>query len=180
MEIIINAISEPFTWGLAVGLIILFFSWNSARKDKKHLKTEVKRVTVENSDLQTHLGTQLKINAKGNETLQAQLDEMRLQNETLRVNIQTLQQKPGKAEQRKLEMMEIAVSTMREQAPGFAAAWEKSIRAAEDDLQAAEGGLKKLIHKIVPGFRATPAISSTKEVDDANAKMIQIDSAKEV
>ena len=48
------------------------------------------------------------------------------------------------------------------------------------NLQAAEGGLKKLIHKIVPGFRATPAISSNKEVDDANAKMIQIDSAKEV
>ncbi|MFT5906385.1 MAG: putative nucleic acid-binding Zn-ribbon protein [Cryomorphaceae bacterium] len=179
METFTNIILERFTWGLALGLILLFLSWNSARKDKKHLKTEIKRVTSENSDLQTHLGTQLKINAKGNETLQAQLDEMRLQNETLRVNIQTLQQKPGKVEQRKLEIMETAVSTMREQAPGFAAAWEKSIRSAEDDLQSAESGLKKLIHKIVPGFRATPSIATSREMDDADAKTIQIDSAKE-
>jgi hypothetical protein len=179
MEIFTNIISEPFTWGLAVGLILLFLSWNSARKDKKYLKTEIKRVTHENSDLQTHLGTQLKINAKGNETLQAQLDELRLQNETLRVNIQTLQQKPGKLEQRKLEVMEIAVTTMREQVPGFASAWEKCMRSAEDDLQAAEGGLKKLIHKIVPSFRATPAISHNKDEGDDNNKTIQIESAKE-
>jgi predicted nuclease with TOPRIM domain len=178
MEIITNVISEPFTWGLLVGLILLFLSWNSARKDKKHLKTEVKRVISENTDLQTHLGTQLKINAKGNETLQAQLDEMRLQNETLRVNIQTLQQKPGKVEQRKLELIETAVSTMREQAPGFAAAWEKSIRLAEDDMQAAEGGLKKLINKIVPGLRSTSSIATSKEMDDNDRKTIQIESSK--
>ena len=175
MEIFTNIVSEPFTWGLAVGLILLFLTWNSARKDKKHLKNELKRITKENADLQTHLGTQLKINAKGNETLQGQLDEMRLQNETLRVNIQTLQQKPGKVEQRKLELMEIAVSNMREQAPGFAAAWEKSLRSAEDELQAAEGGLKKLIHKIVPGFRATPANSSSND----EGKAIQLEAPKE-
>jgi outer membrane protein TolC len=179
MEIFINIISERFTWGLALGLVLLFLSFNSARKDKKHLKTEIKRLSQDNSDLQTHLGTQLKINAKGNETLQDQLDDLRLQNETLRVNIQTLMQKPGKVEQRKLEIMETAVSTMREQAPGFAAAWEKCLRAAEDDLQSAESGLKKLIHKIVPSFRATPSISMNKENDDDIGKTIQIESSKE-
>lgn len=179
MEFFTNIISQPFTWGLAVGLILLFLTWNSARKDKKHLKTELKRISTENSELQNHLGTQLKINAKGNETLESQLEELRQQNETLRVNIQTLQQKPGKVEQRKLEIMETAVSRMREQAPGFAAAWEKSMRDAEVEYQAAEGGLKKLIHKIVPSFRSTPSISTSKEMDDAESKTIQIDSAKE-
>jgi len=178
MEIFTDIISERFTWGLAVGLILLFLMWNSARKDKKHLKNELKRITSENTDLQTHLGTQLKINAKGNETLQGQLDELRIQNETLRVNIQTLQQKPGKIEQRKLDVMEIAVSTMREQAPGFAPAWEKSMRTAEDELLAAEGGFKKLIHKIVPGLRSTPAIATTVNNNDSG-KTIPIDSAKE-
>jgi len=62
--------------------------------------------------------------------------------------------------------MEIAVSNMREQAPGFAAAWEKSIRSAEDELQEAEGGFKKLIHKIVPSLRTTPAISTSAKNDD--------------
>jgi chromosome segregation ATPase len=174
MEFVTNIISEPFTWGLAVGLILLFLSWNSARKDKKHLKNEITRLTKENTDLQTHLGTQLKINAKGNETLQVQLDELREQNENLRVNIQTLQQKPGKVEQRRLELMEIAVSNMREQAPGFASAWEKSLRAAEDELQAAEGGLKKFINKIVPGMRSTPTSGAKK--DDENDRTLQIES----
>jgi len=180
MDILTNIILERFTWGLTLGLILLFLTWNSARKDKKHLKNELKRINKENTDLQTHLGTQLKINAKGNETLQAQLDELREQNETLRVNIQTLQQKPGKAEQRKLELMETAVSSMREQAPGFAAAWEKSMRDAEDDLQAAEGGLKKLINKIVPSFRATPA-SASKDINaDDHDKTLEIESSKEI
>lgn len=174
METLMNMISEPFTWGLAVGLVLLFLSWNSARKDKKNLKSELKRITKENADLQTHLGTQLKINAKGNETLQAQMDEMRQQNETLRVNIQALQQKPGKVDQRKLEIMETAVSTMREQAPGFAAAWEKCIRGAEEEFQAVEGGLKKLMHKIVPSFRATSSSSSDKDDDDR--KSVELES----
>lgn len=178
MEIFTNIISERFTWGITLGLILVFLSWNSARKDKKHLKSEIKRLTTENSDLQMHLGTQLKINAKGNETMQTQLEELRVQNENLRINIQTLQQKPGKIEQRKLEIMEIAVSTMREQAPGFAAAWEKCMRSAEDDLQAAESGFKKLMHKIVPSFRATPSITTSKDSDDGN-KTIQIESEKE-
>jgi len=175
METLNYIITQPFSWGLACGLFLLFLSWNSGRKDRKHLKSELKRVTEENADLQAHLGTQLKINAKGNETLQAQLDELRQQNENLRVNIQTLQQKPGKVEQRKLELMETAVSTMREQAPGFAAAWEKSLRQAEDEIQAAETGLKKLITKIVPSFRATPA-SGKKDQKD---KIMEIETSKE-
>ena len=166
MEFFTYIIENEYTWGIIGGIILLAFVWNSSRKDKKGLRKELTRVTKENADLQTHLGTQLKINAKGNETLQSQLAELKQQNETLRVNIQTIQQKPGKIEQRKLELMEIAVSNMREQAPGFAAAWEKSIRSAEDELQEAEGGFKKLIHKIVPSLRTTPAISTSAKNDD--------------
>ena len=94
--------------------------------------------------------------------LQSQLDELKEQNETLRVNLSTVQQKPGKAELRKLEVTEIAVSVMREQAPGFAPAWEKALREAEDDQVAAEGGLKKLIRKVVPSFRSAPDTGDKK------------------
>ena len=160
MEIFIDILSSQFTWGLLIGLGLFFFLWRSNAKDKKFLKTELKRVSDENSELQGHLGTQLKINAKGNELLQTQLDELREQNENLRVNLNTAQHKPGKAEQRRLEVMETAVSVMREQAPGFASAWEKAMRESEDDFQAAEGGLKKLMRKVVPSFRSTPDTSS--------------------
>ena len=170
METLKDIISERFTWGLIVGLVLLILSWKSNLKEKRYLKKEIKRLNQENAELQNHLGTQLKINAKGNEALQSQLDELREQNETLRVNIHTLQQKPGKTEMRKLEIMETAVSSMREQAPGFAAAWEKSMRDAEDHMHDAESGLKKLIHKVIPSFRATPALASK----ESNSKQVTV------
>jgi len=96
--------------------------------------------------------------------LEAQLDDLKQQNETLRVNIQALQQKPEKIDQRRLTIMDSAVTTMREQAPGFAQAWEKSMREAEDEMESAEGGLKKLMRKVVPSFRSN---SSATDVKDA-------------
>jgi len=168
MEILMDIIQNPISWGVIGGLLLSFFIWNSSRKDRKYLKTEINRLTLEGSELQTHLSTQLKINAKGNESLQAKLDELTKQNETLRVNIQALQQKPEKSEQRRLEVMESAVTSMREQAPGFAPAWEKSLREAEEQMEAIEGGFTKLIRKVVPNFRAT---SGPKK--DEGTKMLE-------
>ena len=162
MENFLDILSHPFSWGLMLGLGLSFFVWRSGAKDKKFLKTELKRLGNENSELQGHLSTQLKINSKGNDLLQNQLDEMRDQNEILRVNLSTVQQKPGKAELRRLEVMETAISLMREQAPGFAQAWEKALRESEDDYVAAEGGLKKLMRKVVPSFRSTPDTGGKK------------------
>lgn len=162
METLLEILSHPFSWGLLLGLGLVIFVWRSGAKDRKFLKAELKRIKEENSELQGHLNTQLKINAKGNELLQNQLDELREQNETLRVNLSTVQQKPGKAELRRLEVTEAAISVMREQAPGFAQAWEKALRESEDDYVAAEGGLKKLMRKVVPSFRATPDTGGKK------------------
>ena len=141
------------------------------RKDIVNLKTENKRISEENKELQTHLNTQLKINAKGNEALQSKLDELREQNETLRGNLNVAKQKPGRAELRHLQVMETAVSAMREQAPGFAPAWEKALRDAEAAEEAAEGGLKKLMRKVLPSAKATPAITTeakTTEVESTD------------
>ncbi|MFC4991543.1 hypothetical protein [Rubritalea tangerina] len=167
----LEVLSAPFTWGLLIGLGLVIFVWRSAGKDKKFLKTELERVKEENSELQGHLNTQLKINAKGNELLQNQLDDLKEQNETLRVNLSAIQQKPGKVEQRRLEVMETAVSVMREQAPGFAPAWEKAMREAEDEYVAAEGGLKKLMRKVVPGFRSTPD-TGTKQIEGGDTGVV--------
>ena len=166
METFINILSQPFTWGLLLGLCFAFYIWRLSSKDKKFLKTELTRLNEENKDIQGHLNRQLKITAKGDEQLQNQLAELREQNENLRVNLTSVQQKPGKLEQRKLEVMELAVSAMREQAPGFAPAWEKALRDAEDEREDAESGLKKLMRKVVPGFRATPSAGSTKHSEE--------------
>lgn len=160
-------ISESFTWGLVVGLFLLVMVWRLMRKDISMLRSEKKRLQEENKELQGHLNTQLKINAKGNDQLEADLIELREQNENLRSNLNVAKQKPGRAELRHLQMMENAVSVMREQAPGFAPAWEKAMRDAEAAELAAEGGLKKLIRKVLPTSKSAPAISTQEQTTPA-------------
>lgn len=140
----------PFAGGLGLGLLITFFTWKSGFSARRTLKRELIRVEEEGRVLQKHLNTQLKINAEGNESLQAKLEALREQNENLRVNVSELQQKPGRAELRQLSIIENAVGLMREQAPGFAQAWEKAMRQAEIEYQSSESGLKKLVRKVLP------------------------------
>lgn len=152
MDQLTAAFQHPFTWGLLLGLLIAAFIWKSGFSARRAVARDLKRVEEEMKNLQNHLNTQLKINASGNESLQAELDSLRKQNETLRVNNAALQQKPGRAEQRQLQIQEIAIRTMREQAPGFAPAWEKALRQGEADVDAAESGLKKLVRRVIPGL----------------------------
>lgn len=167
MERLQQLLEQPFTWGLLLGLLIAAFIWKSSFAARRNITRELKRVEGEMKDLQGHLNTQLKINASGNQTLQDELDALRRQNETLRVNNAALQQKPGRAEQRMLQVQEIAIRTMREQAPGFAPAWEKALRQGESEMDAAESGLVKLVRRVIPGLGNTPqTLTVTEETTD--------------
>ena len=95
MDFINHALQQPFTWGLLLGLLIAGFIWKAGLTARRHNACEIKRLGTELKDLQGHLNTQLKINATGNESMRAELESLRNQNETLRVNYASLQQKPG-------------------------------------------------------------------------------------
>lgn len=155
-------VKSPFAWGLAIGLAIWFFTWKASVAAKRNLKKENKRLQTEMRDLEMHLNTQLKINASGNNTIQEKVDSLKEQNETLRVNLAALQNKPGRSELRALHTMETAVRLMREQAPGFASAWEVALRQAENEYDEAVGGLRKLVRKVI----ALPGPGDNSEKDD--------------
>ena len=145
-------IRNPFVWGFGLGLLIAGFILKNAIASKIHFKREIRRIEGEMRDMQSHLNTQMKITASGNDSLIKQIEELRVQNENLRVNLAALQNKPDKAEQRQFRIQEMAVSAMREQAPGFAGAWEKAMRQAETEMNSAESGFTKLMRKVVPGL----------------------------
>lgn len=159
MEFLLNLLQQPFVWGLLLGLLIAGFVWKAGLNSRHHALEEGRRLQSEMRDLQSHLNTQLKINATGNEKLLAELESLRVQNETLRVNLAALQQKPGRAELRQLQVFDAAIRTLREQAPGFAPAWEKAVRQAETELEAADSGLMKLVRRVIPGLPSAPAAS---------------------
>lgn len=156
MDLVTDALKNPFIWGLLLGLLIAAFIWKAGFTARRHAARELKRVAAEMKELQSHLNTQLKINASGNGALQTELESLKRQNESLRVNNAALQQKPGRAEQRLLQIYEIAIRSMREQAPGFAPAWEKALRQGEAEVEASESGLKKLVRRVLPGLGNAP------------------------
>lgn len=161
MDPILDALKQPFIWGLLLGLLLAAFAWKSGFSRGRRDAREIRRLETEIKELQGHLNTQLKINASGNESLQSELAMLRQQNENLRVNNAALQQKPGRAEMRQLQIYEIALRTMREQAPGFAAAWEKAQRQAEAEAEAADKGILKLMRRVIPGLGNNPATQPT-------------------
>ena len=167
MELLNQALQNPFTWGLLLGLLVAAFLWKAGFTARRNVARDLKRVEDELKNLQNHLNTQLKITASGNDALQTELESLRKQNETLRVNNAALQQKPGRAEQRLLQIQEIAIRRMREQAPGFAPAWEQALRQGEQEVDAADSGLVKLVRRVIPGLGNTaqpqPALTVTEE-----------------
>jgi hypothetical protein len=162
-------LKDPFTLGLLLGLAVAAVAWKSGFSTRRRLGRDIRKLENDMRELQGHLNTQLKINAQGNDTLQRELEELRRQNENLRVSVATLQSKPGKAELRHFQVTESAVRMMREQAPGFAPAWEKAMRQAEVDLEAGESGLKKLVRRVIPGIgNSGGGNSPTASVQDAD------------
>lgn len=150
MESLWPIIAHPFSWGLALGLLVAVFAWWNARTVRSGLKREVKRLQGDLRELQGHLNTTMKISASGSEQLQNDLLALKAQNENLRVSLATLQQKPGRAEIRHLHILEGAVRQMREQAPGFASVWEQAVRKSTADEEAAESGFSKLVRRVLP------------------------------
>ena len=163
MDIILDLLKNQFVLGLLLGLLVAFFTWKSGFTARRVLKKEVVRIETESRELQQHLNTHLKVQAEGAETINGQLEKLKEQNGNLRVNIAALQQKPGKAELRHLHILENAVGLMREQAPGFAQAWEKALRQADLNYTESEGGFKKLVRKVLPAIGTTTIIKEAEK-----------------
>jgi len=167
METLTEILTQPFSWGLLLGLLIAGFIWKSGFTARRTAARELKRLEDEMKQLQSHLNTQLKITASGHETLQAEWEALRKQNEILRINHAALMQKPGRAEQRALQIQEIAIRSMREQAPGFASAWEKSLRQAETEIESAESGFSKLVRRVIPSLGNSGTANTPSEPGDS-------------
>ena len=124
--------------GIAFGGLLSYLrSLLTIRKHKKEL-TEYK----------DHLDRQMKITNAGNSTLVLELEKIKQENENLRISVQTLNQKPGRAELRLLNIYDAALRKMMSQAPGFSSAWENSLQEAEREYEANETGLKSIVSKV--------------------------------
>jgi len=112
-----------------------------------------------------HLNRQMKITNEGSKNLEGELSKLKKENENLRISVQTLGQKPGRAEIRLLNIYDAALRKMHMKAPGFSSAWEASLQEAETEYEANEKGFKSIIKKVF-GPSLTQSSEAPREIGD--------------
>jgi len=126
---------------IAAVVVGWFLSYIKSRFEVRKYKKELK-------EYKEHLNRQMKLTNEGSKNLEEELSTLRKENENLRVTVQTLGQKPGRAEIRLLNIYDAALRKMMLKAPGFSSAWEVSLQEAEKEYQDNEKGLKSIIKKV--------------------------------
>ncbi len=165
------ALHHPFTWGLAVGLILVVLTWLNGLAKSREARREVKR-------LREHLNTQMDITSRGNTAMRAEVDTLKQQNENLRVAVKEWQTKPGRNEMRMLAVYDRAVRILNQNAPGFSPVWERAVKESEEELVASESGMSGMLRRAFRPFAALgngspaktdkPAATATYEETSAN------------
>lgn len=133
--------------GLGIGLIIaiVVYIWQLiTRKDKE--KTSQKEITK----LKQMLTDRMDLEADGLKNIKTELEEMRKQNENMRITIGTLRQKPGRAEVQRLHVYQQAVDRLTINSPGFGAAWQAALKESEEDFKKNYIGTQAFIRKVLP------------------------------
>jgi len=121
MEVVEFFRGHPFLLGLAVGFIAVLFVWVRGLLRCRSLNREMAR-------LKESLYTKMQIDAKGYMTRESELEQLKKENENLRITVKSLQNKPGRAEIRQLHVYDKAIHSMLARAPGFAPTWEMVLK----------------------------------------------------
>lgn len=152
-------LTSPFTLGLTLGIIfsmiVAISGWGKRRS-----------VVKDNRILREHLHTQMAINSEGNRASMNEIEQLKKQNENLRISLATLKNRPEKSELRTLYLYDKAIHLMYEKAPGFAPAWESIIKEAETEIEKTSTGIiawvRKVIRPSLPSGSARVSMPVTK------------------
>jgi len=109
---------------------------------------EVRKIKKDLEAYKEHLNRQMKLTGEGSKNLEKEVATLKQENENLRISVQTLSQKPGRAEIRLLNIYDGALRKMMLKAPGFSSAWEVALQEAERDYEESEKGFKSIIKKV--------------------------------
>ena len=156
-EYVHQVVTSHFAWGLALGLLLVVFTWLSGLAKSREARREVRR-------LREHLNTQMDITQRGNSAMKAELDALKTQNENLRVQVREWQTKPGRGEMRQLAVYDRAIRILNQNAPGFSPVWEKAVKESEEEIAATDTGVSSMLRR---AFRPFAALGNGTKTDKA-------------
>jgi hypothetical protein len=126
-------LNNSFYWGLGIGVVLGVIGFGFTIMRLWDTKGEVRR-------LKRHLADKLELESEATNRLRLDLQELKQQNENLRIKVANLNQFPDKRLQRELEIYARAERFMVSSSPGFPAVWEEAKRSAVTDLEQEENG----------------------------------------
>ncbi|MFV0436957.1 MAG: hypothetical protein ACK5PS_06135 [Desulfopila sp.] len=145
-------IANPFAKGFAIGIIACIIIYVRGMLRRRELVKEVDR-------LRSHLHTKLEIDSADNERRKAEISRLKQERDNLRITVQSLNQKPGRKEIRQYYIYQTALDIMFEKAPGFAPAWQVTLKEAERLFEQSESGVVPLLKRLMPS-------SADKQVEE--------------
>jgi hypothetical protein len=151
---------QPFIIGLGIGLILCLLVYIREGMKRGPLKKEIK-------SLKNHLHEKMEIDAEATHRKVKEIDQLKQENENLRISIQSLAQKPGRREIINMHIYQKALSIMTESAHGFAPMWQKALSQAEKEVEEFEKGKSSFLKKIVSPLNFLGSSSDEiKKIDD--------------
>jgi len=136
-------IGSPFAKGLILGIVLCLFTYLRGIYRSYELRKEIDR-------LRNHLHTKLEIDAEENERRKAEMEKLKQEKNNLQITVQALNHKPGRKEIRQYFIYQTALDIMFEKAPGFAPAWQITLKEAESLFEKSERGVVPLLKRLMP------------------------------
>jgi cell division protein FtsB len=146
-------LNNYFYWGLGIGVVLGLIGIGFTLMRLWDTKGEVRR-------LKRHLADKLELESEATNRLRVDLQELKQQNENLRIKVANLNQFPDKRLQRELEIYARAERFMVSSSPGFPAVWEEAKRSAVTDLEQEENG-KSLPKRVFNALLNRPSSRSS-------------------
>lgn len=139
----LTIITNPFAKGFVVGLILCILIYIRGFLRRRELTRKV-------GQLKSHLHTKLEIDSVENERRKNEIEQLKHERDNLRITVQSLNQKPGRKEIRQYYLYQTALDMMFEKAPGFAPAWQVTLKEAERRFDKSEKGVVPLLKRLMP------------------------------
>jgi len=133
-------------YGILIGLIVACVVAFSAWQRRRGIEQELRR-------LHSHLHDHMAITQEGSKQIKNELEQLRLENENLRVTLQAWKQRPDRRELHQLLVYDDAIRRVVTTVPGFSAYWENALRESEETLTRADRGLVAFARRLLPRTR---------------------------
>ena len=135
--------TNSFARGLLLGLFFCMVIYVRGFMRRRQLSQEI-------TQLRRHLHTKLEIDSAENERRKKEIEILKQERDNLRITVQSLNQKPGRKEIRQYYIYQTALDIMFEKAPGFAPAWQITVKEAEGLFEKSERGVVPLLKRLMP------------------------------